>query len=580
MIQASVSASKNSSPLRPSLRAIASASALLVGLYGSTAWSATQSFSAPGQATYAVPAGTTLLKITVASGGGGGGGADAGGTGGAGGAGRQLSATLAVQGGESADVFVGAGGAPGVRQFSDKSPTPTPGNPSVGSGQGGAGGAAGAVGGGQYSGSGGSGGGASYFKLNASLYAGGGGGGGGGSYWYKGLDGAAAQAASTPASGACGNGTAGAAGVMPPLDPNPMPNGYISVQNGGGGGGGGGGSNSTAAGGSAGLDQKGGTQAAPVGGKESGGGGGGDSCAVSSGTYTLTSQQDLTGPAGGTAGPQSGNNAGGVGAAGFVLVTPVPALSIACTPSPLAAGQAATCTVTSNVPLDPGQTMPVPVSPQLPPGFGSTCTSLTIPAGGTTSNTCTVTAPPTLPATGQTATVSITPSPTSDYTTQVPSASVKVPAAPALPQLSVTCTPANLTTPGAVSTCTITSDIAPGSALSSTLTPTLPPGFTSTCGTTALQIPAGATSSSNSCTITAPSTLPTTPAQATVTIPASPNYGIAVPSANVTAGNSTPAATGAQPVPTNAPWALASISGLIAWLAFRRRKQQRSSLAD
>ena len=58
MIQASVSTSKNSSPLRPSLRAIASASALLVGLYGSTAWSATQSFSAPGQNTSAVPAGT------------------------------------------------------------------------------------------------------------------------------------------------------------------------------------------------------------------------------------------------------------------------------------------------------------------------------------------------------------------------------------------------------------------------------------------------------------------------------------------------------------------------------------------
>ena len=166
MTIASVLTSAKPLPAHLAQRTVASAAILVAGMFAFSALAATQSFTNPGQATYPVPAGTTLLKVTVAGGGGGGGGSDAGGTGGAGGAARKLSATLAVQGGETADVFVGAGGAHGVRQQSATPPTPgttppTPGTTTVGSGQGGAGGAAGAVGGGQYSGSGGSGGGAS-----------------------------------------------------------------------------------------------------------------------------------------------------------------------------------------------------------------------------------------------------------------------------------------------------------------------------------------------------------------------------------------------------------------------------------
>ncbi|CAB5694749.1 Uncharacterised protein [Delftia tsuruhatensis] len=129
-------------------------------------------FTVPGVTTYVVPPGTVALQVEVRGGGGGAGGwDDARGGDGAGGA--IVTAMIAVQGGESVHLVVGAGGIGTVlNPFGQGAAGGGAGQP----GAGGAGGDAGSVG----SSPGGSGGGgASSLRVNGAMVLAGGGGGGG-----------------------------------------------------------------------------------------------------------------------------------------------------------------------------------------------------------------------------------------------------------------------------------------------------------------------------------------------------------------------------------------------------------------
>ncbi len=151
-------------------------SALFLGVacwaIATSAQAQTASFSTPGSHTYSVPAGMKSLQVVVKSGGGGAGGWDDA-HGGDGAPGAQVTATIAVQGGETVQIVVGGGGAgaEGTPRFGFG------GDGGTGSGAGGNGGDQGTTG---SSPGGGGGGGASSVQVGGAFVRAGGGGGGAG----------------------------------------------------------------------------------------------------------------------------------------------------------------------------------------------------------------------------------------------------------------------------------------------------------------------------------------------------------------------------------------------------------------
>ena len=397
----------------------------------SAAIAATQTFSSDG--TYLVPVGTSLLQVNVLGAGGGGGGADTG-QGGNGGAGGGVTATMSVEGGKSATITVGAGGAQGALTYGpnnsgpngDKSVSNSGGKGGVGAGAGGAGGDASTPTKSDYSGSGGGGGAASALVFDGSVIrAGGGGGGGGGSKGPIGNPGTASTGA--PISNAdCATAADGAIGIANTVYTQTV--GNVQVADGGGGGGGGGGYlHQVGTGGKAGQDNNRNNVEA----NRSGGGGAGGSCTWVSGGAAITGAAFTAGAAGGAGAeandarnpPADGHTPlpATAGQAGSVKLRPVPALSIACMPNQLTTpGQESVCTISSNVPLDPGETLNVPLTP--PASLGGDCTAVAMTETGTA--TCKITAPTTLLVQPVTETVEIQPATGSAYTLLQPKADV------------------------------------------------------------------------------------------------------------------------------------------------------------
>lgn len=250
----------------------------------------------------------------------------------------------------------------------------------------------------------------------------------------------------------------------------------------------------------------------------------------------------------------------------LVIRAVVPEVSVACTPTDLndAAGQTATCTVTSTVPAPVGGLTVGMTPPPANARYSSTCgTSIQIAAGATT-GTCTITATDnTTPGDGDVPAVLSLAAGTGYLLGATAQATVTVhndDAAPVLPEVTVSCTPGSLNdAAGQEATCTISSNTpAPAGGITVGMTPpTANPRYTSTCGASVV-IPAGATSAS--CTLTA--TANTVPGDgdvvAALSLAAGSGYQLgSAAQASVTVKDDDAVVTAtAQPVPTVGFWGL------------------------
>ncbi|CAM4067373.1 hypothetical protein ACAN107058_22460 [Paracidovorax anthurii] len=133
------------------------------------------------------------------------------------------------------------------------------------------------------------------------------------------------------------------------------------------------------------------------------------------------------------------------------------------------------------------------------------------------------------------------------------------------PTLTLACTPTLLTVEHPVETCTVTSNApAPAGGLSVRIVPpSASNAYTTTCSDP-LTIPAGSTAVS--CEIRAESSAHDTGASATLTL--QPNGGSYIVGSQSSA---TATILRGEPIPVDAPWALACLSAMLGLLAWRRQ---------